>query len=185
VLEIVQIHSAYLKLQRREEILHKANILLLDDEKEFADVVKERLELAGYTVTACYDADQALQEIHAQDFDVAVVDLILKETDGITTMTRLKIIKPLTECIVLSGQGTLRLAVEAMRQGAFEFLEKPCDHELMTQVIDSACARKQDQEKRIMQAAKRVYSRIENTMVSATYAQAGQFELAKEFLEKK
>lgn len=164
--------------------MRKAKILLLDDEKEFLSVVKERLELGGYSVTACRDVDQALQEVHDQDFDVAIIDLILDETDGITTMTRMKVIRPLTECIVLSGQGTLRLAVEAMKQGAFEFLEKPCDHERMIHVIDSARARKQDHEKRIKQAAKRVYSRIEKAMVSATFAQSGQFESAKEFLDE-
>lgn len=165
--------------------MQKAHVLLLDDEKEFVDVMKERLELAGYTVTACNEAVQAIKEVQSQDHDVAIIDLILEETDGITAMSKIKLINPLIECIVLSGQGTLRMAVEAMKQGAFEFLEKPCDHKVVTKIIDEAHARKREQDRRILRAAQKVYSRLEQTMVSATYAQAGQFDTAKEVMEEK
>ena len=165
--------------------MEKAQILLVDDEKEFTDVLKERLEIAGYAVTACYSGEQALKHVQAQEYDVAIVDLIMPDTDGITTMHRIKIIRPLMECIVLSGQGTLRMAVEAMKQGAFEFLEKPCDLKVVTQTIDEAFKRKQEQDKRILKAAKKVYLKLEQAMVGATFAQAGQFDTAKEIMRKK
>lgn len=163
----------------------KAHVLLVDDEKDFIDLMKERLELDGYTASACYELDQALQEVQAEAYDVAMIDLILKDTDGITAMQRIKIIRPLMECIVLSGQGTLRIAVEAMKQGAFEFLEKPCDHKLVMQTIDAAYARKHEQDHRILKAAKKVYSRFEQAMIEATFAQAGQFDTAKGAPKKK
>jgi DNA-binding NtrC family response regulator len=165
--------------------MQKAHVLLVDDEKDFIDVMKERLELDDYTATACYEVDQALKEAQAEEYDVAIIDLVMKDTDGITAMQRIKIIRPLMECIVLSGQGTLRIAVEAMKQGAFEFLEKPCDHKLVTQTIDEACARKHEQDHRILKAARKVYSRLEQAMVEATFAQAGQFDTAKGVLKKK
>jgi DNA-binding NtrC family response regulator len=174
-----------INLHRRRGILQKAHVLLVDDEKDFVDIMKERLELAGYTVTACYDVEQALKEVQADEYDVAVIDLIMPETDGITAMHRIKVIRPLMECIVLSGQGTLRIAVEAMKQGAFDFLEKPCDHKVVTQIIDEACARKHEQDNRIRKAASKVYSRLEQAMVGATFAEAGQFDTAKEILQKK
>ena len=165
--------------------MEKAQILLVDDEKEFTDVLKERLEIAGYVVTACYNGEQALKKVQEKEYDVAIVDLIMPDTDGITTMHRIKIIRPLMECIVLSGQGTLRMAVEAMKQGAFEFLEKPCDLKIVTQTIDEAFERKQAQDKRILKAAKKVYLKLETAMVGATFAQAGQFDTAKEVMSKK
>jgi DNA-binding NtrC family response regulator len=165
--------------------LEKARILLVDDEKEFIDVLNERLELAGYTATACYDAEQALKHVQEQEYDVAIVDLIMPDTDGITAMHRIKVIRPLMECIVLSGQGTLRMAVEAMKQGAFEFLEKPCDLKIVIQTIDEAFERKQAQDKRILNAAKKVYLKLETAMVGATFAQAGEFDTAKEVMSKK
>ncbi len=165
--------------------MQKAHVLLVDDEKEFVDAMKERLELAGYLVTACYDAEQAMKEVQSKEYDIAILDLIMVDTDGITAMHRLKLIRPLMECIVLSGQGTLRMAVEAMKQGAFEFLEKPCDYKHVTQIIDEACAKKHEQDKRIRRAARKVFSRLEQAMVNVTFAEAGQFGTAKEDLPKK
>jgi DNA-binding NtrC family response regulator len=170
---------------RRIRILKKAHVLLLDDEKEFVDVMKDRLELAGYMVTACYDVEQALQAVKEEAHDVAIIDLIMPDTDGITAMQRMKIVRPLMECIVLSGQGTLRMAVESMKQGAFDFLEKPCEQEVVTQIIDAAHARKLEQDHRIRNAANKVYAKLEKAMVGATFAQAGQFDTAKEILDKK
>jgi len=165
--------------------LKKAHVLLVDDEKDFVDVMKDRLEIAGYTVTACYDVEQALKAVQDEDYDVAIIDLIMPDTDGITAMHRIKIIRPLMQCIVLSGQGTLRMAVESMKQGAFDFLEKPCEHEVVTQIIDEAYARKHEHDNRIRKAAGRVYSRLEQAMVGATFAQAGQFDTANEIMHEK
>ena len=165
--------------------MQKAHVLLVDDEKEFVDVMKERLELAGYNVTACYDVEQALKEVQDEEYDVAIIDLIMPDTDGITAMHRIKIIRPLMECIVLSGQGTLRMAVESMKQGAFDFLEKPCELKVVTQIIDEACARKREQDNRIRRAENMVYSRFEKAMAGATFAEAGQFDTAREILRKK
>jgi DNA-binding NtrC family response regulator len=165
--------------------LQKAHVLFVDDEKEFADVMKDRLELAGYNVTACYNVEQALKEVQDEEHDVAIIDLIMPDTDGITAMHRIKIIRPLMECIVLSGQGTLRMAVESMKQGAFDFLEKPCELKVVTQIIDEACARKREQDNRIRRKENKVFSRLEQAMVGATFAEAGQFDTAKEILRKK
>jgi DNA-binding NtrC family response regulator len=165
--------------------LQKAHVLFVDDEKEFVDVMKDRLELAGYNVTACYDVEQALKEVQDEEHDVAIIDLIMPDTDGITAMHRIKIIRPLMECIVLSGQGTLRMAVESMKQGAFDFLEKPCELKVVTQIIDEACARKREQDNRIRRKENKVFSRLERAMVGATFAEAGQFDTAKEILRKK
>jgi DNA-binding NtrC family response regulator len=165
--------------------LQKAHVLFVDDEKEFVDVMKDRLELAGYNVTACYNVEQALKEVQDEEHDVAIIDLIMPDTDGITAMHRIKIIRPLMECIVLSGQGTLRMAVESMKQGAFDFLEKPCELKVVTQIIDEACARKREQDNRIRRKENKVFSRLERAMVGATFAEAGQFDTAKEILRKK
>jgi DNA-binding NtrC family response regulator len=77
------------------------------------------------------------------------------------------------------------MAVESMKQGAFDFLEKPCEQEVVTQIIDAAHARKLEQDHRIRNAANKVYAKLEKAMVGATFAQAGQFDTAKEILDKK
>jgi len=163
--------------------MDKARVLLLDDEKELVDVMKERLELGGYIVTACYDINNAIEKVKSEKFDVAILDLIMPDTDGITAMIKLKMIRPLIECLVLSGQGTLKIAVESMKQGAFDFLEKPCDHEIVKEKIDQAFARKQEQDKRISKAAGKVFTKLEKALVGVTFAEAGQFETAQEMIK--
>ena len=165
--------------------MQKAHVLLVDDEKEFVDVLKERLVLHGYTVTACYNAEQAIKAVQIEEYDVAIIDLIMPGADGITIMHNVKLFRPLIECIVLSGEGTLRMAVEAMKQGAFEFLEKPCEKDAVTDIIDAAFTKKHAHDKRILNAVGRVYSKIEQAMVGSTFAQAGEFDTAKEILSKK
>ena len=162
--------------------MNKARVLLVDDEKEFVDIMKERLELGGYIVTGCYDIENAIEKARSEKFDVAILDLIMPNTDGITAMIKLKMIRPLIECLVLSGQGTLKMAVESMKQGAFDFLEKPCDHEIVKEKIDQAFERKLEQDKRIIKAAGKVYTRLEKAIVGVTFAQAGQFETAQEMM---
>jgi FixJ family two-component response regulator len=72
-----------------------------------------------------------------------------------------------------------------MKQGAFDFLEKPCELKVVTQIIDEACARKREQDNRIRRKENKVFSRLERAMVGATFAEAGQFDTAKEILRKK
>lgn len=164
--------------------MQKTRILLVDDEKDFIDTLQDRLELAGYKADVCYDGEQAIIAVQSDEYDVAVIDLILTDSDGITVMQKMKIFSPLLECIVLSGHGTLRMAVEAMKQGAYDFLEKPCDFEMVTQIIDEAFAKKQEHEHRIFKAAKRVYSKLEKAMVDATFAEAGQIKPSQDARQK-
>lgn len=150
--------------------MSKARVLLLDDEKEFVDAMQERLKLAGYSVTSCYDIQNALSSVKTEEYDVAIIDLAMPDTDGITAMLRLKEVRPLIEFLVLSGQSTLKMAVESMKQGAFDFLEKPCDMKLVMEKIDQSFAKKREQDIRIEKAAGLVYTRLEKTIVGVSYA---------------
>jgi DNA-binding NtrC family response regulator len=162
--------------------LQKARVLLLDDEKELLDVMKERLELAGYTVTSCYEIETALKSVKVEEYDVAILDLVMPDTDGITAMLRIKMVRPLIEILVLSGRGTLKMAVESMKQGAFDFLEKPCDHKKVMEKIDQAFAKKGEQDNRIEKASGLVYTRLEKAIVGVSYADQGENE--KGFFKK-
>ena len=85
--------------------MQQVRLLLLDDEKKFIDVLYERLKLAGYSVTTCYNASDAIKEVQHSNCDAASIDLIFGDCDGITTMHRMKLIQPLMEYIVISGHG--------------------------------------------------------------------------------
>jgi DNA-binding NtrC family response regulator len=127
----------------------KGTLLVVDDEREFARMLAERLQLKGYTADACFDGVEALNRVKANDYDVIILDVIMPEPDGIATLEKIKKYNPIIEVIMLSGQATLEVAVAGLKRGAFEYLKKPCDDRIMVTKINEALKRKQDQEERI------------------------------------
>lgn len=100
-------------------------ILVVDDDRSLVEVLKVRIESAGYEVTTALKEETAISAAKSQEFDLAIVDLQLERTDGITLMQKLRPILPVMAVIILTAHGTIESAVEAMRQGAFSYLTKP------------------------------------------------------------
>jgi DNA-binding NtrC family response regulator len=102
------------------------DILLVDDEKINLITLRDGLEDAGHTVTACPDAEQGLAAAAASSFDLAILDH--KLPGGKTGLDMLKEIKrsaPQTDVMIMSAFGTIDIAVSAMKNGAFDFITKP------------------------------------------------------------
>jgi len=116
----------------------KARVLLVDDEKEFIGTLSDRLEVRGLKVSCATDGFKALDLIDNQDFDVIVLDLAMPGMDGLETLKKIKNKDPDAEIIMLSGHGTLKSGVEAMRLGAEDFLEKPVDLNDLLEKISEA-----------------------------------------------
>jgi DNA-binding NtrC family response regulator len=130
----------------------KARILIVDDEKDFAEALTERLQVRGYGAAARCTGKEAIAEVRNGLIDVVILDVMLPEMDGIEVLRLMKTAKPLTEVILISGKAALAKAIAGMQQGAFEYLTKPCDTDTMTRKIDQAHQRKQDHENRIRRA---------------------------------
>jgi DNA-binding NtrC family response regulator len=130
----------------------KARVLIVDDEKDFAEALTERLRLRGYEASESHSGQEALAKLRTREFDVVILDLMMPGMTGIEALPEIKRLKPLTEVIMLSGKATLQTAVEGMQKGAFEYLTKPCETDKMTRKIDEALGRKQAHEERIRRA---------------------------------
>ncbi|MDY0041618.1 MAG: response regulator [Desulforhabdus sp.] len=130
----------------------KIKVLLVDDEKEFVDVLAERLEARDFEVTRTYSGDEALAKVGEQELDVAVVDVLMPGTDGIETLREIKKVKPIMEVIMLTGHATVETAVEGMHQGAFDYLMKPTETKDLVVKIVNAYKRKAEHEERIRNA---------------------------------
>jgi DNA-binding NtrC family response regulator len=130
----------------------KTRLLLVDDEKEFVQALSERLTLRDYDVTTSFSGDDALEKIKQYNYDVVILDVAMPGVDGIDALREIKKMKPLTEVIMLTGQGTVEAAIEGMRLGAFDFLIKPCNTEDLDTKIKNAQARKAEHEERIRAA---------------------------------
>jgi DNA-binding response OmpR family regulator len=104
----------------------EATILVVDDEANIRLFLTETLSQEGYQVVAATSGAEAAPLIAGQDFDLALLDLMLPEMSGIEILALLRRQCPDTVVIILTAHGTLETAVEALRQGASDYLFKPC-----------------------------------------------------------
>jgi len=102
-------------------------ILIVDDEVEFADAFSERLKLRGFEVRAAYGGEQALRTIEEFPPKVMVLDLKMPGMDGLEVLRRVKKNYPEIEVIILSGHGSEMDETYVLGLGAFAYLRKPAD----------------------------------------------------------
>ncbi|MCE5312364.1 MAG: sigma-54 dependent transcriptional regulator [Nitrospiraceae bacterium] len=114
-------------------------VLVVDDDSNLLELLSMRLSTAGYEPAACADEETALAQVQNSIFDLAIVDLQLEETDGITLMQKIHAECPGLPVIILTAHGSIESAVDAMMKGAFNYLTKPFDpKELLLQVERAA-----------------------------------------------
>jgi len=130
-------------------------ILLVDDERDFVEMLSLRLEEAGDKVTPAYDGKMCLECLENTGIDVVILDIKMPGMDGIQTLREIKNKHPLVEVILLTGHGSTETAIEGMKLGAFDYLLKPADFEELINILDRAKHRKAEQDERIRKAEAR------------------------------
>jgi DNA-binding NtrC family response regulator len=116
----------------------RGSILVVDDSHAVRDNLSELLAAEGYEVDSCADGRQALQRLQDHSYDVVVTDLSMPEVDGMGVLTYLVEHFPETSCIIITGYGTIKTAVDAMRLGAYDYLCKPIGSQEILMVIERA-----------------------------------------------
>ena len=101
------------------------NILVVDDDTGVRTVFSSILRKEGYRVTAVKNGYEAIKVIDEESFDLALVDLRMPGLDGIQVLEKIKSRRPQTRVIIYSAYGLVEDAVEAMRKGATDYLNKP------------------------------------------------------------
>ena len=134
-------------------------ILLVDDEKDFVEILSMRLIESGEQVVAAYNGRECLEKLGQTHIDVVILDIKMPGMDGIQTLREIKSGFPLVEVILLTGHGTTETAVKGMKLGAFDYLLKPADFEDLTLKLEGAKKKKDEQEERIRQAEARLLLR--------------------------
>ncbi|MGB5704208.1 MAG: response regulator, partial [Polyangiales bacterium] len=102
-----------------------ATVLVVDDERNILTSVSRALELEGYDVEVAGSAEVALDKIGKQSFDAILLDVQLPGIDGLQMLDELAKREVATPVIMMSGHGTIDVAMEAIRRGADDFIEKP------------------------------------------------------------
>jgi len=123
--------------------MSETTILLVDDEEEFVSALADRLEARGLNVDTAEDGEIALVKAGKKKFDAILLDMSMPGMNGIETLQGLLGINPDLQVILLTGRATLGQAVEAMKLGALDFLEKPAEIETLVTKIAEAAEKKE------------------------------------------
>ncbi len=113
-------------------------ILLVDDEPRFCESLAEILISSGYLVTIAYTGKEAVQLLSENVFDLLLLDVVLPDIPGYLIMDSLKDENFEVPAIMLTGYASMETAIEALRKGAYDYLKKPIDHQMLFNSIDKA-----------------------------------------------
>ena len=131
------------------------SVLLVDDEEAFVEALARRLDKRGFRVTTATSGQQALEALEkggATRIDVVILDVKMPGMDGLETLAAIKERHPLVEVVMLTGHATVESAIEGMKRGAFDYLMKPCEMEMLTTKLQQAGRKKRDHEAKILEA---------------------------------
>ena len=149
-----------------------AKLLLVDDELAFIEILAQRLRRRNFDA-ACVDSGEgALNHLEENDdLDVIILDLKMPGMNGIETIQRVKNKWPLIEVILLTGHATVESAVNALKQGAFDYLMKPYELDRLVFKIEAAIHRKRFHETQIqdVQAKPYISIRDRNELISRIF----------------
>src|SRR6478735_9205703 len=116
----------------------RKNILVVDDEKSQREILEMILSEEGYDVTTAASGEAALKFAKDRNFDLALTDLKMTGMDGIELLQHLLTMDKSIVVILLTAHGTIDSAKEALRRGAFDYLQKPYDKEVLLKTINQA-----------------------------------------------
>ncbi len=118
-----------------------ATILVVDDEKNYLWVLEELFKSEGYDVLTCDKAADALALLRQEPVDLLLTDLRMAEMDGMALLTKVRDCAPAVSTIVMTAYGTVERAVEAMRLGAYDFIQKPFSNADLLRAVARALER--------------------------------------------
>lgn len=125
-------------------------ILIVDDDKTIRLSLGLLLKRAGYAVDNASSPDEALVKVRQCEFDLILMDMNYSRTttgeEGIELLRKVKILQPDTPVILITAWGSIELAVEGMRRGAFDFITKPWNNQLLLQRVQTALSLKEKNE---------------------------------------
>jgi DNA-binding NtrC family response regulator len=113
-------------------------VLVVEDDPAFSEILCDELRSRGHVASPAARVGQALEQLRASDFDVAMLDLMLPDGSGIEVLREVKADERATECIVLTGYADVATAIEAMKLGAYDYLNKPARLDEIELVVQKA-----------------------------------------------
>ncbi len=143
------------------------DILVIDDERSIRNTLKDILETEGYSVAVAEDGAKALDLLKVEKFDLIFCDVKMPKMDGIEVLTNIKKENPEQTVVMISGHGTIDTAVESLKLGAFDFIEKPLD---LNRLL--VCVRNGLERKSLVQETKTLKKKLSKDVVMVGHSPA-------------
>lgn len=135
--------------------MNKARILLMDDDPAILSAVSEFLRLEGYDIVEAQDLRSAYRVLETEAPDIAVIDFDLPDGNALQFLGSLKSMNLLLKCIVLTGHGSIDLAVKAIKEGADQFLTKPVQFSVLLSAVRTCLQNQQNYRKQLARKMER------------------------------
>ena len=114
------------------------NILIVDDEKAVADILKDCISDNERSITVCYDGLEGIEHIQNNFYDLIIVDLVMPKVGGLDVLKYAKKANPDVLVIIITGYASLETAIMAVKEGAYDYIRKPCKLEEIKIAVDNA-----------------------------------------------
>ncbi len=162
----------------------KPKILIIDDDEAVLEACSRALQQnGGYEIKALSDGNAALHEIKAREYDLILCDLNMDELGGLDLLKEAKLFAPETPFVIFSGHGNIETAVNAMKEGAFDFIEKPFKKERLKVVVEKSLQhRNLFKEKRALRNQLEKSQRFDN-LIGRSPAMRRIFDMIKRIAE--
>ncbi len=117
----------------------KLNILIAEDEKTIGDLLVELLAHEDREITVVHDGLEAIKQLKQHSYDLLITDLMMPKVDGIEVMHRARKIYPEILIIIITGYASLETAIQAVKEGAYDYIRKPFRLDELKISVDNAC----------------------------------------------
>jgi len=132
--------------------MSRFTVLIVDDEEEFREMTSKRLGKRDLACETAPDCDTALEMIAKKNYDVVLLDVKMPGRDGIETLREIKKMAPMTEVVMLTGHASVESGINGIKYGAFDYLMKPMELDLLFEKLNAAYERKRVQQEKIEMA---------------------------------
>ncbi len=119
----------------------KLRILIAEDEKNIGDLLVELLKQEDREITIVHDGLDAVRKLRKGPYDLLITDLMMPELDGMEVLRQAKKLHPQILAIIITGYASLETAIEAVKEGAYDYLRKPFRLDELKISVDNACER--------------------------------------------
>jgi two-component system response regulator HydG len=116
-------------------------VLVIDDNRSFAEAMAETLERVGYECVVATSGSAGARQLEQGEFDVVLTDLKMADLDGLAILRKARETQPDAEVVMITGHGDIKTAVEAIKQGAANYLTKPVDRDELRAIVERASER--------------------------------------------